>query len=434
MWPFSWIAGYRAKLSDRDSKEDTQRYFPDGPPFLQKMTAAGVLALPTAWACVRLRQRVVGSLPFSIFEKSGPTKRIERADHWLYGLLHDSPNAEQTPFEFWSGMVGCLDLWGNGYAEKTIGALGRTTALTPIAPEAVQVRRNRDGEREYTFYDRGKRETLPEEKMFHLRGMTLGGDVGISAVQAGAMSLSAALSANHTAYEVLSNGLQISGFMETGSHKLDATQRKDLVDIFNQFMGSRNAGKIMPLERDFKFAPLVMNPVDAELLQSRAFNAQEVCFWFDTPPILIGLAGAGQTRWGTGVEQEFLGWLATGLNPLFVSIEQAARKQLLSPVERSQLKVEINRDAMLAVDSAARSALWSSLSQNGIMTRDEIRAKENLPPMPGGDVLTVQSNLVPLDQLGGGGGDSEQARTALMKWLMPAGGQDQPQLGESAVN
>src|SRR5688572_21568356 len=116
MWPFNWLFGYRAKLSGRDPESDGE-YWTSGPAFLGRATSSSVLALPTAWACVRLRGRVVGSLPFSIFEKTGPGSREERSDHWLYGLLHDSPNAEQTPYEFWSGMVGCLDLWGNGYAE-----------------------------------------------------------------------------------------------------------------------------------------------------------------------------------------------------------------------------------------------------------------------------------------------------------------------------
>lgn len=398
MWGLDWLFGHRTKLSGRD--KDAGGYWPEGPAFLPRMSGAGVLALPTAWACVRLRSRVVGSCPFTLVEKTGLNQRIERDDHWLATLLRDSPNAEQTPFEFWSGVVGNLDLWGNAYAQKEAGTLGRISALTPIAAEGVQVRRNSAGGREYIFNDRGKREVLPDEKMFHLRGMTLGGDVGISAIQAGARSLSAALAADETAHSVVGEGLQISGFMETGKSELKPDQRKDLVNIFDSFMGAARRGKIMPLEKDFRFAPLRMNPAEAQLLESRALNAEEVCNWFDTPPILIGRAGNGQTRWGTGVEQEFLGWLATGLNPLFVSIEQAARKQLLPAPERAKLKVEINRDAMLAVDSTARSALYASQGQNGIRTRNEMRAKENLPPLPGGDVLTVQSNLVPLDQLG----------------------------------
>jgi HK97 family phage portal protein len=395
---FDWLTGYRAKLSGRDG--DGGGYDPWGKDFAHRATPGSVMGLAAAWACVRLRSRVVGSLPATVVSKAANGARQYEADHWLAKLLQDSPNAEQTPYEFWSNQVACIDLYGNGYSEKTIGALGRTTALTPFIPDRVTVRRNADGDRVYDVNDRGKVETLPEDKVLHLRGLTLGGDVGLSAIAAGCQSMSGALAAESTAANLVRRGLQISGFMETGASKLSPEQRSDLVNIFNAFTGSAQAGKIMPLEKDFKFQALRMNPVEAQLLESRGYNTEEICRWFDTPPILIGHAAAGQTMWGSGVEQIFLGWLTMGLNPLLTSIQQAARKQLLPPIERAQLKVEFNREALLAADSAARAALYSSLGQNGVMTRNEMREKENLPPMPGGDVLTVQSNLLPIDKLG----------------------------------
>ncbi len=396
---FDWLTGRTGKSGrDGDRLEDGPWWGGGGS--APRVTQRTVIGLAAAWACVRLKSRVVGSLPAMVISKGGTDVRKEERDHWLYHLLHDSPNAEQTPYEFWSNMVANLDLWGNGYAEKTIGALGRTTALTPLSPDSVTVRRNTDGDRIYQFYDRGQLVILPEDKMFHLRGLTLGGDVGLSAVAAGCQSLSGALAAEQTAANLVAQGLQISGFMETGQTKVTPEQRADLVDIFKAFTGSSQAGKIMPLEKDFKFQPLRMNPAEAQLLESRGRNVEEVCRWFDTPPILIGHASAGQTMWGSGVEQIFLGWLTMGLNPLLTSIQQAASKQLLPPIERSKFKVEFNREALLAADSAGRAALYSALGQNGVMTRNEMRAKENLPARPGGDVLTVQSNLLPLDMLG----------------------------------
>jgi HK97 family phage portal protein len=416
MWPFNWFTGYRPKLTEQGTSGEPSVYWPNasGPTF--RVTPGGSLALPAAWACVRLRSRVVGSLPMSLINKVGD-KRTEAVDHWLYGLLHESPNADQTPYEFWSGMVGCLDLWGNGYAEKGLGALGRTTSLTPLNPEGAGVMRNSNGARVYRFNDRGKAVTLPEEKVFHLRGLTLGGDVGLSAIAAGAQSFSAAMATESTAAGIVDKGLQVAGFMETGSTKLAPDQRQDLVSIFDAFTGSNSAGKIMPLEKDMKFVPLRMNPQEAQLLEARGWNVEDICRWFDTPPILIGHSPAGQTMWGSGIEQIFLGWLTMGLNPLFVSIEQAARKQLLPPAERKLFKPEFNRSALLATDSAGRAALYSSFGQGGIMTRNEMRAKENLPPLPGGDILTVQSALVPLASLGEAQTPDREAQQALMKWL-----------------
>jgi phage portal protein BeeE len=156
----------------------------------------------------------------------------------------------------------------------------------------------------------------------------------------------------------------------------------------------------MPLEAGWKFVPLSMNPEDAQLLESRAFNVEEVCRWFDVLPILVGHASQGQTMWGSGIEQIMLGWLTTNLDPLLINIEQAVRKQLLPAAERPRFFAEFNRAALMRADSAGRAALLSSLGQNGYLTRNEGRALDNREPLPGGDDLTVQSNLIRSTDLG----------------------------------
>lgn len=373
------------------------------------------LGLPAAWACVRLKSDVVGAMGMGVYEKASDG-RHDRDDHWLYDLVHEEPNRDQTPAEFWSSMVACMDLWGNGYAEKeTLGR--RVTALTPLAPHLVSVRRNRANQREYVYLDRGKEEVLPADKVFHLRGLTLGGDVGLSAVEFGRRTLGGAIATNKSAQGMFNLGLQLSGFMETGSTTLKPEQRADLIEIFDGFRGEAMRGKIVPLEKDFKFAPLIMNPKDAQLLESRAWDIEEVCRWFGMLPILIGHAAKGQTMWGSGIEQLLLGWQTLQLNPLLRNIEQAVKKQLLPREERKRIYPEINREALMAADSAARAALYSAFGQNGVMTRGEMRRRENLPSKPGDDFLTVQSNLVPLDQLGAAPSAEQGARSALMNLL-----------------
>ena len=365
----------------------------------QSVTQKTTLGLPAAWACVRLKSDVVGSMGMGVHEKVAAGGRNDRNDHWLYDLVHEEPNRDQTPAEFWSSMVACMDLWGNGYAEKeTLGT--RVTALTPLAPNLVTVRRNRANEREYVYADRGKEEVLPADKVFHLRGLTLGGDVGLSAIEFGRRTLGGAIAANKAAQSTFNGGLQLSGFMETGTTSLKPEQRADLVEIFDGFRGEAMRGKIVPLEKDFKFSPLMMKPQEAQLLESRAWDIEEVCRWFGVMPILIGHAAKGQTMWGSGIEQLLLGWQTLMLNPLLRNIEQAVKKQLLPIAERKKVYPEINREALMAADSAARAALYSAFGQNGVMTRGEMRNRENLPSLPGDDILTVQSNLVPLQDLG----------------------------------
>jgi HK97 family phage portal protein len=342
--------------------------------------------------------------------------RVSRDDYWLYDLVHEEPNRDQTPAEFWGGMVACMDLWGNGYAEKeTLGQ--RTTTLTPLAPDLCRVARNSNNERIYRYMDRGKVETLPAEKIFHLRGMTLGGDEGLSTIDYGRRTLGGAIAANKVSADTFRGGLQLAGFMEVASTKLTPDQRADLIEIFDDFIGDAMRGRIVPLEKDFNFKPLKMNPAEVQLLESRGWDVEEICRWFGVPPILIGHAAKGQTMWGSGIEQILLGWQTLSLNPLLRNIEQAVKKQLIPRADRKTIYPEINREALMAADSAARAALYSSFGQNGVMTRDEMRRKENLPTLPGGDFLTVQSNLVPLDQLGNAPSAEQGARAALMNLM-----------------
>jgi HK97 family phage portal protein len=394
--------GESAKLSGAPEDEPTRvkielgRNLGGGP-----VNPQTTLGLSTAWACIGLKSELVGSMGCGVYSKSSTGGRVSRDDHWLYDLLHESPNADQTPFDFWAGQTASIDLWGNSYA--LIERLGqRVTSLLRVHPAQMEPFR-KDGVKMYRYRDRGRTEELPAEKVFHIKGMNFGGDVGLSAVEFGRKTIGAALAANRVANSAFSNGLQVSGLMETGGDM---------------------AGKVLPLEKDFKFVPLTMKPADAQLLESRRWDVEEMCRWFGMLPVLIGHAAQGQTMWGSGIEQLLLGWQTLRLNPLLRRIEQETRKQLLPVAERRKVYPEFNREAGLAADSAARAALYSAFGQNGVMDRNEMRSRENLDHRDGGQFLTVQSNLVRLDQLGAGGATSseQQLRSALFGMLGVQGG------------
>ena len=152
------------------------------------------------------------------------------------------------------------------------------------------------------------------------------------------------------------------------------------------------------------------------MLQTRAFNIEDICRWFRVWPGLIGHNAQGQTMWGSGVEQMLIGFLTFSLRPWLTRIEQAIRKNLLAPGERNRYFAEFSIEGLLRADSAARAAFYSTMTQNGLMSRNEARQKENLPPRPGADQLTVQANLLPIDLLGKSG-DGESAKNALREWL-----------------
>src|SRR5690606_16736092 len=145
-------------------------------------------------------------------------------------------------------------------------------------------------------------------------------------------------------------------------------------------------------------------------------HIEEICRWFGVPPIMVGHAAQGQTMWGTGVEQIILQWMTTGLNPLAKRIEARIKKQLIRPTGNRRRYAEFNREALLQMDSTAKANFLSSMTQNGLMTRNEGRAKLNLPRVEGADQLTAQTNLAPLDRLGAAT-DDQAARAVLQSWL-----------------
>lgn len=366
------------------------------------------LQLATAWACIRLTATAVSSLPMGMYEKGAGNSR-NSIDHDLNAVLFDSPNAGQTGLEYWETMVANLVARGNAYSERVY--TGRfLSALQPINARPVRV----DGVLKFRVYDRGKSEDMPADKVFHLKGFSLGDDEGLSPISCGVQGLGSAIAADETAARIFANGLQQPLFIDSGMAKLTKEQRADLTALFKGFQGSDNTGKVMVLEHGMKPVPLTLNPDDAQMLQSRRFNVEEICRWFGTPPIIVGHAAEGQTMWGSGVEQIMLAWLALGINPLCKRIEARIKKDLIPLGERRRVYAEFNREGLLQMDSAAKAAFLSTLTQNGLMDRNEGRAKLNLPARQGADVLTAQTNLAPLDQLGSGSADPvAQLRTIL---------------------
>lgn len=363
------------------------------------VTVDSALQLSTAWACVRLISETVATLPLGVYRRDDAGRKEPAAGTALYGVLHDQPNADQSACEFWEGVVACLCLWGNAYAEKTTSA-GQVRSLAFLRPELMEVDRDEAGALRYRYHDpeAGVR-TLAEDEVFHVRGFGVGGDLGLSPIRYARQSLGAAMAADEAAAKMLANGVRPSGVLEMDG-TLTPDQRAQLrANVVEPLAGSRNAGGVFTLEAGLKFKPITMNPEDAQLLETRSFAVEDICRWFRVPPFMVGHTEKS-TSWGTGLEQQNIGFLTYALRPYLTRIEQAIKRQLIPRVQRGTLFAEFNLEGLLRADSQGRAALYSQAAQNGWMTRNEIRSKDNLPPLPGGDQLTVQSNLVPLDRLG----------------------------------
>ncbi|EBR9318654.1 phage portal protein [Salmonella enterica subsp. enterica serovar Panama] len=373
--------------------------------------------LSTVWACVDVLSKTVATLPMGFYERTEDGRKTAR-DHPLYEILHYQPNADMTAVEFWEMMMAGLLLRGNAYAR--IERTGkRVTALTPMVPEKVKVTRDKTGAPVYTYQDpvTGKSLELKEGQVLHIRGR-LGPDclTGLSPIKLGKETFALSIAANAASAALFKNGMRPSGVLKI-DRVLTEEQRKDFREGFiNQFTGSLNAGRVPLLEAGINYQNTSLSLEDAQMIETRRLSVEDVCQWFGVDPIMIGHAVQGQTMWGSGVEQLMMKFLTTSLRPWLTRIEQAIRRSLLAPGDKNKYFAEFAIEGLLRADSAARAAFYSTMTQNGVMTRNEARHKENLPPQPGGDQLTVQSNLLPLDQLGRAN-DTESAKNALRDWL-----------------
>ena len=379
------------------------------------VTVDTAMQLATVWACVRLTAQAVAMLPLGMHEKQSDGGRRSQPDHPLAEIIGDSPNADMTGLEFWEATVAWLCTYGNSYAEISRSG-DRIVALNLLAADRTAPHRNPETDAlTYVHVDRGKREVLPPESVLHIKGFGFGGDLGLSPVRFGVQTFGTAIAADETAGKTLGNGMMPSGLLTT-EQVLLPDQRVQLGERMKQYASSTNAGKLMIMEAGIKFAPMTIDPETMQLLETRRFHIEEICRWFGVPPIIVGHAAQGQTMWGSGVEALLIQWLTTGLNPWLERIERRIAKQLIAPAERRRVYAEFNREALLQADSTAKASFLSQMTQNGLMTRNEGRSKLNLPSKPGGDALTAQTNLAPLDQLGAGS-DGNAAREAFRSWL-----------------
>lgn len=360
------------------------------------VNADTALKLSAVWACVRLRSQTIASLPLHLFRKD----KTIASDHYLYRILHDSPNADMTASEFWESMVLSLDLWGNAYAlihrhEKT----RRVIALDVLNPEYMTIFREKDGTIIFHYQENNKIFHYSADDILHIKGMTIDGLVGLSPIQYQAKTLGFQIDANQASHTEFKNQLKAGGFLKTES-LLTEEQRNRLRGALDEFSQPEKAGKYMVLEAGLDVVSgLRINPKDAQLLESRYFGIEEICRTFGVPPQLIYHMDKASS-WASSLEGMNTGFLMYSLRPVLVRIEQTIVKKLLNVVERGDYKPRFAVEGLLRADSQGRATFYTSALQNGWMTRNEVRELEDLPPLAGGDVLTVQLNLTPLENLG----------------------------------
>lgn len=346
------------------------------------ITSDGALSLSTAYRCIRLISESVAVLPCKLYRTMPSGEVVADTDNPMYQLLHDSPNRYQTAFEFWEAMAQSLAMWGNAYAIKEMVG-NRVVALTPIRPDMIQIYKvPKTREIRYRATIDTVQEDLPLDRVFHVKGWGGGFSlIGASPIQLGRHGLGLSMAVEEAASKIFQNGLRPSGFLRV-DQVLKKDQRDQIKTNMAEYMGSANSGKLMVLEGGMQYQQLSLPPEDAQMLETRSFNVEEICRWFGVPPYLA-FSTDKSTSWGTGLEQQQLGFLIFSLMPYLERIEQAANKWLLGPSERLTRHVEFNVEGILRADSKARAEFSQKMVLSGIYTPDEVRKTEGRPAMGG---------------------------------------------------
>ncbi|MCE0490987.1 phage portal protein [Pantoea sp. Mb-10] len=358
------------------------------------VSADKAIQLSAVWACVRLLSESVSTLPLKIYQRQADGSRKPATQHPAYKVLCRRPNLEMTPSRFMLMLVASICLRGNGFVEKKMIG-NKLVSLVPLLPQNMVVKRLDDGSLQYTYTESSSQRVIPVKNIMHIRGFGLDGVCGMMPMMAGRDVIGAAMAVEESAAKIFENGLQSSGFLSAET-ALDKDQRERLRGYMQAFIGSRNAGKIMVLEGGLKYQNVTMNPEAAQMLESRAFSIEEICRWFRVPPFMVGHADK-QSSWASSVEGMNLQFLTNTLRPLLVNIEQEISRCLLDGDE--ELFAEFSVEGLLRADSAGRSAYYTTALQNGWMSRNDVRRLENMPPIEGGEIYTVQLNLTPLEDL-----------------------------------
>lgn len=368
------------------------------------------MKLAAVWGCVRILSETIAGFPLHFYDKTGGD-RVE-IDNDLSDMLRYKPNPETTPHLFWQSLIANAVLTGNGFGRKRRMLSGRIVGVDVIPTSRMNWGKNPDGTYWYRYIrDDGKSEPLPREDIFHLPGFTLGDKFGMSVISYGVNVIGSGISANKAA-----NATFKSGLMKTVAFKLQNFLKPDQRTEFRQnfeknIAGALNAGKSPLLEGGMEASEIGINPRDAQLLESRNYSAGEICTWFNVPGRLIGVKDEA-SAWASSSEQLNIWFLQYGLMPWLIKIEQMIKKDLMTNDERRKIDLEFNFDGLMRATSEKRANFYQSALNNGWMNINEVRQKENMKKVDGGDVHMRQLNLTPVDGSGDNPGQPEGALSA----------------------
>ena len=391
----------KLKLS-RDRPKD--EYLSSSKFFFGRTTAGKVvnensaMQLTSVYACVRILSESVASLPLHLYKVNDDGNKEKARDNPLYFILHDEPNVEMTSFIFRETLMSHLLLWGNAYAQIIKNGKGDVISLYPLMPNKIRVKRDDTGQIVYEYQvDKGQ-VILKSSEVLHIPGLGFDGLIGYSPISMAKNSIGMAIACEEYGAKFFSNGAQPGGVLE---HPGTIKDPEKIRESWNStFGGSGNSNKIAVLEEGMKYSPISIPPEQAQFLQTRKFQINEIARIFRIPPHMVGDLEKSSF---SNIEQQSLEFVKYTLDPWIIRWEQSLNKALINEKDRATYFTKFNLDGLLRGDYASRMSGYAVARQNGWMSANDIRALENLDLIPkeqGGDMYLVNGNMLPLEKAG----------------------------------
>ncbi len=366
------------------------------------VTERTAMQMTAVYACVRILSEAVAGLPLNLYRYNNDGGKEKALDHPLYLLLHDEPNPEMSSFVFRETLMTHLLLWGNAYAQIIRNGKGEIVALYPLMPNKMQVNRDDNGQLYYIYQK--SQEEVPNSKDFYVRlessdvlhipGLGFDGLVGYSPIAMAKNAIGLAIATEEYGSKFFANGAAPSGVLEHPGTIKDPSKVRE--SWMSQFGGSANSGKIAVLEEGMKYTPISISPEQAQFLETRKFQINEIARIFRVPPHMVGDLDKSSF---SNIEQQSLEFVKYTLDPWVVRWEQSIQRTLLTPAEKKSYFVKFNVEGLLRGDYQSRMTGYATARQNGWMSANDIRELENLDRIPaeeGGDLYLVNGNMVPI--------------------------------------
>ncbi len=382
--------------------------------FLFGMTTSGkpvnertAMQTTAVYACVRILAEAVASLPLHVYEYQDDGGKKLVHDHPLYYLLHDEPNPEMTSFVFRETLMSHLLIWGNAYAQIIRDGAGRVLGLYPLLPDKMEVQRDDKGNI-YYVYSRNSDENpmfkeygnikLKAEDVLHIPGLGFDGLIGYSPIAMAKNAVGMTLACEEYGASFFANGANPGGVLEHPGVLKDPSKVRESWN--SVYRGVSNAHKIAVLEEGMKYQQIGIPPEEAQFLETRKFQINEIARLYRIPPHMVGDLDKSSF---SNIEQQSLEFVKYTLDPWVIRWEQSLQRSLLLPGEKGKYFIKLNVDGLLRGDYQSRMNGYAVGRQNGWFSANDIREMENMNPIPdeeGGNLYLINGAMTKLADAG----------------------------------